>query len=279
MPLAPVSNSVIFKKLFRDPDVLTVFLKDLTGLDLDIRPEYIETEKRFTPPVGAVDIVLDIVVEDPTHRILIEMQRERYDYHYDRFLYYHQVATVELTRSYRDYRLGRTVYTIVWLTARSRDPLYQHGLITTSLCSVTDQGEALSLYPHRLFFLNPFYRNDQTRAGLDDWLQLVVESITNPQQPTLNYQRDIIRKASGLIEGDSVTPEERRIMFEETGYEIHLQLREAQGRAEGLEEGKLEQSREIARTMLVEGIDHAMISRITSLSADEVARLAQEHHG
>jgi predicted transposase/invertase (TIGR01784 family) len=69
-------------------------------------------------------------------------------------------------------------------------------------------------------------------------------------------------------------------MFEETGYEIHLELREERGRrkgrAEGREEGKAEQSREIARTMLAEGMDHAAISRITGLSADEVARLAQE---
>jgi predicted transposase/invertase (TIGR01784 family) len=265
MPLAPLHNSVIFKKLFRDPEILHVFLKDLIGIDLDIRPEYIETEKRFTPPVGPIDIIMDIVVEDPTHRILVEIQRERYDYHYDRFLHYHQVATVELATSHRHYKLDRTVYTVVWLTARSSDPLYQHSLITTSLCSVTEQGEDLRIYPHRLFFLNPFYRSDQTPGGLADWLQLVVESIVNPEQPVLNYEREVIRKATTLIQGEHLTPEERRIMFEETGFEQHLHLREEQGRQA--------EKREIARAMRQRGLDHATIADLTGLSEDEIAAL------
>ncbi|NJN65816.1 MAG: hypothetical protein HC884_03420 [Chloroflexaceae bacterium] len=265
MTLAPLSNAVVFKKLFRDPEVLREFLYDLTGLKLDIRPEYIETEKRFTPTVGPVDIVMDIVVEDPTHRILIEIQRERYDYHYDRFLHYHQVATVELVHSHQAYKLDRTVYTVVWLTARSHDPLYQHGLITTSLRSETESGLVLPIYPHRLFFLNPFYRNDQTPAGLADWLQLVVESIRNPQQPQVNYQREVIQKATHLIEGERLTPEERRLALEETGYEQHLRLR--------YEEGREERNREIARSLLAEGMDPAAVARITGLPADEVAEV------
>ncbi len=56
---------------------------------------------------------------------------------------YHQLTTVEQIRSYRDYHIGRTVYTIVWLTARTSAPHYHHSLITTSLCSVTPGGEHL----------------------------------------------------------------------------------------------------------------------------------------
>ncbi len=63
----------------------------------------------------------------------------------------------------------------------------------------------MNIYPHKLFFLNPFYRDGQTPAGLDDWLTLVQGSITNPQQSTLNYERDLIRKASKLIVADNVT--------------------------------------------------------------------------
>ena len=46
--LARLDNSVIFKKLFTDREVLQAFVKDVTGATID--PETIETEKSFAPP-------------------------------------------------------------------------------------------------------------------------------------------------------------------------------------------------------------------------------------
>ena len=34
--LAPLNNSVVFKKLFREPEILTAFVKDLVAVDLSI---------------------------------------------------------------------------------------------------------------------------------------------------------------------------------------------------------------------------------------------------
>lgn len=48
MQLAPLDNSVVFKKLFRAPEVLTTFFKDLTGIQLSLKPENIELEKNLT---------------------------------------------------------------------------------------------------------------------------------------------------------------------------------------------------------------------------------------
>jgi hypothetical protein len=52
MQLAPLDNSVVFKKLFRDPDILTAFFKDLTGIQLSLTAANIELEKKFDPPLG-----------------------------------------------------------------------------------------------------------------------------------------------------------------------------------------------------------------------------------
>lgn len=263
--LARLDNSVVFKKLFTDREVLQAFVKDLTGVTIE--PDRIETEKSFAPPIGAIDIKIDIFAEDTAHRVIVEIQRVKYDYHYDRFLHYLMAAILDLQRAHTHYKLDKTVYTIVWLTAK--DDALPHDLVTTGLQSVASDGTAIPIYPHKLFFLNPNYRSDRTPAGIRDWLELVFESIAHPAAPRLNSARSIIRKATGLIESDGLTPTERRIIMEDQGYEEHLALREEEGRAEG----RKARNYEIARSMLAKGFEIAVIAEMTSLSEEEIERL------
>lgn len=164
MPLVPLDNEIVFKKLFQDREVLVAFVRDLIGIE--ITAEHIQVEKQFKPPIGSVDIKIDIFVEDPQQRLVREVQRVRYDYHYDRFLYYHYATTVEQVTSHHFYQLNQTVYTIVWLTSRTNNPLYQHGLITTTLNSLNQCGNPVPIYPYRLYFLNPHYAMDEVPEGV-----------------------------------------------------------------------------------------------------------------
>ncbi len=266
MALAPLNNQVIFKKLFQDIEILQAFIKDLIGIDFE--PEKVETEKKFDPPIGNIDIELDIFAEDPKQRVIIEIQRIRYDYHFDRFLHYYLAAIVELAKSYKTYALDRTVYTIVWLTRRANDPLYQHSLVTTAFHSVTDTGRVLSLFPHTLYFLNPFYPADQLPPALADWLQLVAESIEHPDNPQINEDREVIRKATHMIDDDGLTPQERALLLDEIDYENK--------RKTDREDAKKEQALETARKMLVRGYVPDEIHELTRLSAEEIAALAED---
>jgi predicted transposase/invertase (TIGR01784 family) len=268
MPLAPLNNQVVFKKLFQDTEVIKAFVKDVIGID--ITPTTIEVEKQFTPTIGNVKVQIDVFVEDPLNRIVLEIQRVRYDYHYDRFLYYHYATTLDMVKNHTTYKLGRTVYTIVWLTSRSNDPLFQHGVVTTTLHSVTDKGKVLAIYPHTIYFLNPHYMSDETPAGIADWMQLVQASISEPPQPKIASQREIIQRAAALINDDGLTIEERTHMIEENDYEIHLQLKYNEGEKRGKLEGKLE----TARNMLAKGYPPIDIVELTGLSLDNLAALA-----
>ena len=259
--LARLDNSVIFKKLFTDREVLQAFVKDVTGVTIE--PDIIETEKSFAPPLGAIDIKLDIFAEDTAHRVIVEIQRVKYDYHYDRFLHYLMAAILDLQRAHTHYKLDKTVYTIVWLTAK--DDTMPHDLVTTRFQSLASDGTDMPLYPHKLFFLNPNYRSDQTPGGIRDWLELVFESIAHPDAPRLNSARSIIRKATGLIESDGLTPTERRIAMEEQGYEEHLALRE--------EEGRQAEKKAIALNLLTQGVAKDIIAAATGLSQEEIEQL------
>jgi hypothetical protein len=178
-------------------------------------PNPLKLKKKFVPPIGGVDIEIDIFVDDPTNRLVIEIQRERYDYDFARFWYYHLAAQLELVKSHKSYRSDRTVYTIVWFTRKIREKQYQRSLMTTSSVTETELGESLILYPNQLFFLNPFYLNDKTPEGLRDWMTLVVESVNNPKNNNINLKRPIIQKAAKLIDDDGLTPQERMTIIDE----------------------------------------------------------------
>ena len=56
--VASLRYGVIFKKAFGDVAVFTQFVKDFTGIQLEI--DKVETEKSFDPPVGNVDSRFEI---------------------------------------------------------------------------------------------------------------------------------------------------------------------------------------------------------------------------
>ena len=263
MPIAPLNNQVVFKKLLSDEEILKAFIKDF--LDIDLTPQTIEVEKKFVPPIGGVDIEIDIFADDPTHRVVIEIQRERYDYDFERFWHYHIASQLELVKSHKEYKLERTVYTIVWFTRKIRHKQYQRSLITTNHVSKTEHDDLLFLYPHRLFFLNPFYLNDKTPQGLKDWMTLVVESVNNPSSPNINLQRPIIQKAAKLIDDDGLTPQERVSILDERDYNNMLRKE----RADAFQQGKLE----IARNLLAKELDLTFIAETTGLSIAELESL------
>ncbi|MEM7534482.1 MAG: PD-(D/E)XK nuclease family transposase [Chloroflexota bacterium] len=260
--IARLDNSVVFKKLFRDPDILNEFIKDLLGLDLQITAAQIETEKKFAPPVGKVDIAYDIFVDDPKNRIVIEIQRVRYGNHYDRFFYYFLIAIIEQVKSHKTYTMDRTVYTIVWLTQQVHDKTYQKSILTNTIETKTHTGEVINVYPHRLIFLNPHYADAETPKGVADWMNLVVESLKHPTNPELNYERDIFHKAMALIAEDGLNPTERAKILDENTYEDVIQSSHraghTAGHAIGLEKGReegLEKGRE-------EGLEEGQIQSL-----------------
>ncbi|MEK8015479.1 MAG: hypothetical protein VSS75_001340 [Candidatus Parabeggiatoa sp.] len=52
--LATLNNQVLFKKRLSNEDILKAFIFDFLGIKL--QPETIEVEKKFTPPIGGIDI-------------------------------------------------------------------------------------------------------------------------------------------------------------------------------------------------------------------------------
>ncbi len=290
--LSPLDNEVIFKLAFTDKEVFTCFVKDIIGIDIIVNT--IETEKRFSPKTGNIDFSYDIFAESSDHRVIIEIQKVEYDYHYDRFLLYHNMALAELQKSARQYKIEQEVFTIVILTNpykgldKKGNPIRDEVLISSAdPRNLADT--AVPIYGHKLILLNPHHRNESTPENYSDWLDLIYESVYNRNNYNVNMKNHGVKKAVNLIEYDNLTPEQRREMKEQEGKRVvlsmldselkeekekRIQAERAQEQAERdkeqAEQDKLAFQLNMVKSLYTKGMQASEIAEITGLSMEKI---------
>jgi len=282
--LAPLDNGTIFKKAFTDKIVFKSFVKDILGIDIEV--DKIETEKKFDPKVGYIDITLDIFAESIDHRVIIEIQRVDYDYNFDRFLHYFIMALAQLQKSAEQYTIESTVYAIVVLTApykidqKNNKPIKDEVMIT-SLDPRNLDDKVVEIYGHKLVFLNHYYRKENTPPNYRDWLDLIYESIHNPEDYHVNLKHKGIKKVVELIEYDSLSPEQLHQMKVDAQRKVVRKIDENKAREEGIKigesigekRGKKEGKIETAKNMLKKGFEIDVIVELTGLKRKEIKEL------
>jgi len=206
--LANLDNEIYFRHIFSDSIVFNGFVKDILGISATFSK--IEPAKKFKPKVGYIDFELDLFAESDDERVIIEIQKIVYDYNFDRFLHYFLMTIGELQKTYKDYKIQKTVYGIVVITEPYKvlpngNPLRDEVLIT-NLNPQTLKKKEVELFGHQLVFLNPNYRNEQTPQSIKDWLDLFYESIHNPQKAQLNKNNHAIKRAELLGDMDKLNP-------------------------------------------------------------------------
>jgi len=112
----PLSLGTVFKKGFSDVAIFTQMVKDFTGVTIKITE--LENEKAFLEPQANI-ATNNLLAEDKENCILVEAQHANYSDNFDRFYYYHQIATVETIKSSKNYRFPQTIYTLVFFTDRN----------------------------------------------------------------------------------------------------------------------------------------------------------------
>ncbi len=275
MKLARLDNEVFFKKAFTDPFVFRAFVKDIIGIE--INPKKIETEKAFSPKIGNINFKYDIFAEDVEKRIIVEIQKIEYDHNFDRFLHYHLQAITEQQRTSEDYKVNRTVYTIVMMTAPYRidketNEIYKDEVLISKLNPKNLNGIERKIFNHELIYLNPNYRENDTPKNYKDWLDLVYESIHNSENPKINMKNKAIKKVSQIISYESITPEEWEQSKIEVGKRKVLTLQ----REDGINEGIEKKSKDVAKKMILKGLENDFISEMTGLSVEEINEIRKE---
>jgi hypothetical protein len=236
--VASLRYEVIFKKAFSKPHIFTAFVKDITGIQLEI--DKVETEKTFDPPIGKVDSRFDLFAEDKKNRTIVDIQYKRYPDHYHRFLHYHCAALLELAGSFTEYRPNIKVLTIVVLISGDH---HQKDVARIDFDPKDLQGNGLNEIPHQVIYLCPKYVNEKTPEPYKEWLYAIFDSM-NEEVDETRYSNPIIQEVFRAIERDLISPQERARMFDEYGDEKIKQDKFmqglVQGKAEGFTQGKVE---------------------------------------
>jgi predicted transposase/invertase (TIGR01784 family) len=266
-----LDNEVIFKKAFTNKFVLKCLVKDLFGVEFEA--ETVETEKRFEPKISGVDFKYDVFAQSKDKRVIVEIQRVDYDYNFDRFLLYHNMAIAEMQRTSKEYKTNRVVYTIVVFTgryvAKDREGTIIQKDILFHYSNLFDLNKKeYDVFGHKLIFLNHNYVENTTPQGYRDWLMLVKESIKNPEEPQINLANEGIKKVTELIDYEYLSPEERTESKNRHAAESARKLYE--------EEIKLRNQIEIAKKMLKRGTLIAEIAEDTGLTIQQVEQLRNE---
>lgn len=274
--LSNLDNEVIFKKAFTNKIVFNQFVKDIIGIDAEF--DKIETEKKFDDKVGFIDIKFDIFSESVDNRVIVEIQKIEYDYNFDRFLNYFLSAIIEQQKSSKKYKIKQTVYTIVVLTspynAKTIDGDWiKDEVLLSKLNPETLLGEERKVFNHQLYFLNPNYRNDKTPQRYKDWLDLIYESIHNPQTPHINKKNKGIKKAVDLIDFENLTNEERSKIKQEEGKKIVIKIERDLGKEEGKNDGLKEKSEQVIINGNKEGLSSLILSKLTGLTIGQVEEI------
>ncbi len=269
--LGNLDNEVIFKKAFTDKFVLKCLVKDLFGVDFE--PEIVETEKRFEPKISHIDFKYDIFAESKDKRVVVEIQKVDYDYNFDRFLLYHNMAIAEMQRTSKEYKTDRLVYTIVVFTSKyvvkDKNGILVNSDILFHYSNLFDlNGKEYDVFGHKLIYLNHNHIKDSTPDGYKDWLNLVKESIKHPDNPSINLNNEGVKKVAEIIDFERLSPEEIRETKNSNAAESAKEIYE--------QAAKMKEKTDIARNMLKRGTSVEIVSQDTGLTLEQVQELGKE---
>ncbi len=266
--LGNLDNEVIFKKAFTDKFVLKCLVKDLFGVDFEA--ETVETEKRFEPKISHIDFKYDIFAESKDKRIIVEIQKVDYDYNFDRFLLYHNMAIAEMQRTSKEYKTDRVVFTIAVFTSKyvakdKKGTLVESDILFHYSNLFDLEGKEYDVFGHKLIYLNHNHIKDSTPDGYKDWLNLVKESIKHPDNPTLNLDNEGIKKVSEIIDFKQLSPEEMRETKNSNAAESAKEIYQ--------QEAKMKAQIEIAKNAITAGLTDEIIIQITGLTNKQMQDL------
>ncbi len=278
--LANLDNEVHFKKVFTDVEVFTAFVKDVLGIEIKI--DKVETEKVLLSKVSAIKFKMDLFAEDKASRTVVEIQKVDYDYTYDRFSHYFLANLVDVQRKSDDYAYDKEVYVIVVVTSAYKisditgKPI-KNDVLITDINPRDLKGQIIRMTNHQMLILNPTYIQPDTPEGILDWLNLIAESMKNPEHPNLNKSKPAIMKAAKLAEKEKLTPEQ---LAEAKIHEMRKKARavgEKQAADAAAEEAKKEITNEGIKKLLEMAIlTHEQIAQTFKVSVEYVHQIENE---
>ncbi|MDQ7091653.1 MAG: hypothetical protein Q9M50_13620 [Methylococcales bacterium] len=269
--VASLRYGVIFEKAFSNVAVFTQFVHDTLGLHLEI--DHVGTKKTFDIQAGKVQPRIDLYGEDKKNRVIVNIQHENHSDHYERFMYYHGIELLAKIQKSTNYHLNLSVYTIVVLTSSDK---YKKDVLVTHFDPCDLSGHYIKAIAHKIVFLCPRYTNAKTPKPLNQWLEVIEDSLDGQIDET-RYPLPEIQTLISTIDQENISAEEETQLIDEYHLEKLKQTQRAEnlklGEEQGIQKGKLAEKLSMAMSMLQEDFEITIITKITGLTPAVILKL------
>lgn len=281
-----VSFDWAMKNLLRDKanfDVLEGFLSTLLEQEIKVL-SILESEANQQQEADKFNRV-DLLVENGQKElILIEIQYNRESHYLKRLLYGASKLIVEnlkLGDTFAKVRKVISISILYFFLGEGSDDYIYHGytefygfhskqplqLGATNRRQRKAAGPARLLFPEYYLIEVERFQN-VIQSAIDEWIYFFKNSEIRTEFRAKNIQQareklDLLKMA----EADRQAYE--RYLIERAIEQDVLQT----SYSEGESKGRADQARQIARSMLAEGVERALIARVTGLSVEEIAQL------
>jgi len=137
------------------------------------------------------------------------------------------------------------------------------------------KGKPLGEIPHKVVYICPKYRNEETPEPFREWMRAIEDSLDELVEES-EYASPQIRRVFQQIEKDTVSPYDRAKMFDEYNQEELKRKTKEEGWREGREAGRQEGREETARNLLLIGkLTIEQIAEVTGLSPDRLKEISK----
>ncbi|RKZ61104.1 MAG: hypothetical protein DRR08_09630 [Candidatus Parabeggiatoa sp. nov. 2] len=212
--------------------------------------------------------------EDEDNRIVVEAQQANYTQNFERFYYYHQVATVETIKSSRDDSFPKTVYTLVFFTDRHSPALGKNILVHDAEMKYLVDGKVIKgifPYKHRLFFI--FVKDPEGDTlipkACQEWIKAIHETL-HESVCLDDFDKPEILTLFKRIEKDKLSPETRAKMMLEYNQQDAIET--------AVNNAVNEKVLELAKSLITHNseLTDSCISDVTKLPIQKIQALREE---
>jgi predicted transposase/invertase (TIGR01784 family) len=233
--------------------------------------------------------IADLVVEDTDgNKYIVEIERSFTPHFTHKACFNSSRLVVDSIDSSQDYTSVKKIFHISLLyfsTKQMRKPIYHgktiiHEIDTAHPANVRIANQGLvmfdnpNVFPEYFFIWVPLF-NDVINQEIDEWLYVMKHSDTRA-----DFKSPYIAKVAERLSVLKMTTAERNTYFNYLKEAVHSQdvlvAAEEKGAAAEREKG-LQRIKQIAVNMLRRKVDEGLICEDLGLSADDLAKLKQQH--
>lgn len=275
-----LTYDVVFKQFFTNKlDIVSRLLSEIINMNINqeditfLNIEHVGSSKKTK------NSLLDLKVKLPNEDyIIIEMQNCYTDNFYKRIQYYTSKVISEQLDVAKDYQTLKKVYCISFLSGIDKSGKNQYPKLFTSevLCDKISKEERPAIFEYCFINLEKLYNNnyDFSKFALSFFKLMNIKREEDLDNMDIKDEsiKESVNYVKMINDNPVIKAEIDKEHRERLAYNSDISFATNDGYKKGIKKGTKDTQLSIAKTMLEENINIDLISKVTSLSIDEIKK-------